>query len=147
STGAQVVGGQLVAPVADERQVLMYTATDTDGLTGNAFVEIPGRLDTGPVLRPDLELSVNSGEELVLDLADIAVAPSGEPIQLADAAATVATNSDGSSPVVDETTLRFVSAEDYVGPATLTFRATDAEDPNATGILVSTITAEIQVLP
>src|SRR5699024_7722546 len=124
-----------------------YTVTDEDGLSGHAFVEIPGRLDTGPVLRPDLELSVNTGEELTLDLADIVVAPSGKSVQLADAAATVATNSDGTSPVVDATTLRFVSAPDYVGPATLTFRATDAEDPNANGILVSTVTVPIQVLP
>ncbi|MPV49772.1 tandem-95 repeat protein [Pseudactinotalea sp. HY160] len=145
--GARIIDGELVAPVRDERQVLLYTVTDTDGLTGKAFVEIPGRLDTGPVLRPDLDLSVYSGEEVVLDLADVVVAPSGKPVQLADAAATVATNSDGSSPVVDDTTLRFVSAADYVGPATLTFRATDAEDPNANGILVSTITVPIQVLP
>ncbi len=145
--GARIVDGELVASVTDERRVLLYTVTDADGLTGKAFVEIPGRLDTGPVLRPDVDLSVDSGEELVLDLADIVVAPSGEPVQLADPAATVATNSDGSSPVVDDTTVRFVSAEDYVGPATLTLRATDAEDPNANGILVSTVTVPIQVLP
>ncbi|QGH69546.1 Ig-like domain-containing protein [Pseudactinotalea sp. HY158] len=145
--GARIAGGQLEVTVPDTREVLVYTVTDSDGLTGHAFVEMPGRLDTGPVLRPDVELSVNTGEELAIDLADVVVAPSGRPVQLSDAAATVATNSDGTSPVVDNTTLRFVSADDYVGPATLTFRVTDAEDPNANGILVSTLTLPIQVLP
>lgn len=138
--------GSLRIPVAETRQVITYRVTDPDGESTYAFVEVPGTTDTGPVLRPDTALEVNSGEELVIDLDDHVVSLTGGSIRLFDIDGVTATNSDGSSYVVDDDTLRFVSAPGYAGPASITFSVTDAADINATDVISSVLTIPIEVI-
>ena len=66
---------------------------------------------------------------------------------LTDSSTVRATHSDGSSLVVDESTLRFRSASDYFGPASISFEVTDgssAADPNGR---VATLVLPITVQP
>ncbi|WP_163542143.1 Ig-like domain-containing protein [Occultella kanbiaonis] len=143
---AQAVGNNVRIQLADNRQVVTYQVTDEDGLSSYAFIDVPGLLDTGPVLRPDAPpIEVLAGERIDLPLEDYVVALSGDPVQLADTTNARATNSDGSNPVVDATTLQYTSDPNYVGAASLTFEVTDAADINADGILTSVLTLDITV--
>lgn len=138
--------GRLRIPVAPTRQVVTYQVTDPDGESTYAFVEVPGTEDTGPVLTTDAELEVNSNEELVIDLTEHVVSLTGRPIRLFDNDGVTATNSDGGPYVVDATTLRFVSAPDYAGPASITFEVTDFADINAADVISSVLTIPIRVI-
>ncbi|MGO1582308.1 MAG: Ig-like domain-containing protein [Actinomycetaceae bacterium] len=144
--GASVAGNNIQVPVLPTRQVLTYRVTDPDGQEGYAFVDVPGSEDTGPVLRTNVDpIEVHSGERLEIDLDDYVVAPSGRPIRLTDETQVSATSSDGSSPVVDATTLQFTSAPDYYGPASITFEVTDGD--TAQDGLSSRLTLPITVVP
>ncbi|WP_156222794.1 Ig-like domain-containing protein [Pseudactinotalea suaedae] len=138
--------GRLRVPVTPTRQVITYQVTDVDGESTYAFVEVPGTEDTGPVLRSDVELRVNSGEELLVELEETVVSLTGRPVRLFDLDGVTATNSDGGPYVVDEDTMRFVSAEGYAGPASITFSATDFADINAADVISSVITIPIEVI-
>ncbi|WP_156250356.1 Ig-like domain-containing protein [Pseudactinotalea terrae] len=138
--------GRLRIPVTPTRQVVTYQVTDVDGESTYAFVEVPGTEDTGPVLRSDVALEVDSGEELLVELEDTVVSLAGRTVRLYDLDGVMATNSDGGPYVVDEDTLRFVSAADYAGPAAITFSATDFADINAADVIYSVITIPIEVI-
>ncbi|MGC5629130.1 Ig-like domain-containing protein [Georgenia sp. Z1344] len=144
--GARVAGNDVQVPVLPTRQVVTYQVTDPDGIEGFAFIDVPGSEDTGPVLRTDVDpIEVHSGERIEIDLDDYVVAPSGRDIRLTDETQVSATSSDGSSPVVDATTLQFTSAPDYYGPASITFEVTDGE--TAQEGLSSRLTLPITVVP
>ena len=144
---ARVVGRNVQVDLLPTRQVVTYEIRDEDGLASYAFIEVPGTEDTGPVLRTDAPpIEVLAGELLVLPLEDYVVSLSGAPVQITDASTVTATNSDGSSPVVDAHTLAYTSEASYAGPATLTFEVTDAPDINADGILTSVLTLDITVI-
>ncbi|UFU04927.1 Ig-like domain-containing protein [Ruania halotolerans] len=145
---ARSVDGETVTvTLAPTRQVITYRVTDQDDLSSYAFIDVPGTEDTGPVLRPDTEvIEVLAGESETIEINDYVVALSGQPVQLSDTSGVRATNSDGSSPVVDGDTLQYTSDPNYVGPATLTFEVTDAEDINDNDILTSVLTLDILVV-
>ncbi|HEY0214811.1 MAG TPA: fibronectin type III domain-containing protein, partial [Cellulomonas sp.] len=81
--------------------------------------------------------------EIPLD-EQIQVAP-GRTATVADATAVTATRSDGSSLVLDSTTVRYTSAAGYVGPASITIPVTDATGPGDTSARTSVITLSITV--
>ncbi|SED98732.1 Ig-like domain-containing protein [Ruania alba] len=140
-------GETVTVTLAPTRQVVTYRVTDEDDLTSYAFIEVPGTEDTGPVLRPGTEvIEVLAGEPETIEINDYVVALSGQPVQLSDTAGVRATNSDGSSPVQDGDTLQYTSDPNYVGPATITFEVTDAEDINDDDILTSVLTLDIMVV-
>lgn len=144
--GVRAVDNQVEVQLTDHRQVVTYQITDEDDLSSYAFIDVPGLTDTGPVLRPDLEaIRVEAGVTETIELDDYVVSLSGDPVQLADTTSVRASNSDGSNPVVDTNTLQFTSDPSYVGPATLTFEVTDAQDINADDILTSVLTLDIEV--
>ena len=89
----------------------------------------PDEVFPPPVLKdlPEQIVKVNGSKSWVL--ADIVDVPSGRPALLLSA---TATNSDGSNALAGPSTLRFVPAADYRGPASVTFVVTDgtsADDP------------------
>ncbi len=139
--------GRVRIPVPQTRQVVTYKITDPDGESTYAFIEVPGLTDTGPVLRPDTMLEVNSGEELVIDLTEHVVSLTGGDIRLYDNDGVTATNSNGGPYVLDASTLTYTSADGYFGQASITFEVTDAPDINATGVLTSVLTIPITVIP
>ncbi|PWD49491.1 hypothetical protein C8046_00890 [Serinibacter arcticus] len=134
--------------LAPTRQIVTYQVTDPDGLSTYAFVDVPGVEDSGPALRTDLApLEVLTGQPLTIELNDVIVTVSGDPVQVTDTSKVLATNSDGSEPVVDSDTVTFTSLAGYVGPANVTVEVTDAADLNDPERKVSTLTIPIEVLP
>lgn len=139
-------GRELEVELTPERQVVTYQITDEDDHSSYAFVEVPGLEDTGPVLRPDAPaIEVKTGESVQIPLNEYVVSMSGDPVQLTDTSLVRATNSDGSDPVVDTETVQFTSEPGFVGPATVTFEVTDAEDLNTDDILTSVLTLDVEV--
>ena len=148
--GAQVRrDGSIRVAVQDERRIIPFSVTHPEDpeVTAFAFIWVPGRDDALPQLRRDApDVVVESGEEVVLDLADYVIAASGRPVRITDTATVRASHSDGSELVVDQDTLRFRSEPGYFGLASLSFTVTDGEsdgDPTArTGTIVIPITVE-----
>ena len=90
-------------------------------MTAYAFITVPALGNFPPVLRRDApELTVASGDQLVIPLDEhVQVAPGRTP-SIADASGVTATRSDGSALVRDARTLQFTSADGYAGPASIT---------------------------
>lgn len=133
AAGARVVDGRsLRIAVRDAAQVVPFSVARADDPTivAHAFAFVAGARDSLPQLRSDAPaLTVPSGAELTVALADMVVAAAGRTARIADPNTVIATHSDGAA-FVDARTVRFRSADDYVGPASLSFDVTDdAADP------------------
>lgn len=126
--------------------LLTNTNSAADGVRTYAFITVPALGDFPPVLRPKVrELKVASGAEIVFDLDEfVQVAPGRSP-RITDEAQVSATRSDGSSLVVDDNTLRFVSAKDYAGPASITFEVTDGSSADGAAGRRKTLSLPITV--
>lgn len=149
--GARVTGDRSIeVEVRDRQRIVPYSVghPDDPDLRALAFIWIPGRDDALPQLRRDApQVSVTSGEEVRLELADHVVAASGRPVRLTDAATVRASHADGGDLVVDHDTLRFRSEPGYFGPASISFTVTDgtsADDPEGRS---ATIVVPIDVRP
>ncbi|QAY69947.1 fibronectin type III domain-containing protein [Xylanimonas protaetiae] len=114
--------GALVVPLTPRSQVLTYTVTDADGLTARAFVRVP-RDGVAPRLRDGLDLRVEQGKDLPLDLADVVVVAAGRTARLVDENEVKAV--PGAVQVQDATHLTYTPPADHVGPATLNLEVTD----------------------
>lgn len=143
-------GGTVRVTLADSAQTVPYRLTNTTDDTGvaatYAFITVPALGFFPPTARPGApELRVASGQTLTISLDEqVQVAP-GRTARVADASAVSATRSDGSELVVDATTVRFTSADGYVGPASVTVPVTDATGPEDETARTSTITLPITV--
>jgi hypothetical protein len=145
---APVVGEQLRVRVAPERQLLAYSVTDADGGVGYAFVVVPGTADTPPSLDPDAPpLEVVTGQPLDIDLTERVLVADGRTPRITTEERVRATNADGSPLVTGPTTLRFVSAAGYVGPASVTVEVTDGSGPDDPAGRTAVLTLPITVLP
>lgn len=137
---AEVTGTQRVlVQLGPTSRTVPYRLTNTNPKANDvgtyAFITVPALGDFPPMLRPKTrELKVASGAELVLDLEEfVQVAPGRSPLLTEDRRVS-ATKSDGSSLVVNDKTVRFVSEKTYAGPASITFEVTDGStESNAAG--------------
>ncbi|TFD92040.1 fibronectin type III domain-containing protein [Cryobacterium lactosi] len=132
---------------SEERQAIAYRLTnELDELSATAFIIVPPQPKPEPSNQPSTAPTPEEeqfpppflkdiGPQVVKmngskswTLGDIVEVPSGRPALLLSASAT---NSDGSR-VAGGSTLSFVAARDYRGPASVTFVVTDgtgADDP------------------
>ncbi|GLI25965.1 fibronectin type III [Agromyces rhizosphaerae] len=150
-SGAVVRGdGTIRVTLADERQVIPFRVVHPDDpeLDAYAFVRVPGYEDALPQLRLDAPpIIVQSEQEVLIEINEHVVAVGGRPVRITDEATVRASNGDGGELVVDADTLRFRSADEYFGPASVSFVVTDgasADDPDAR---TATIVLPITVLP
>lgn len=138
--------GELEVTLARSRQVVTYTVTDVDGLTGKAFVVVPGMESTKPILKPgQAPLEVLSGESLDIDITDHVLVVEGRTPRLTTEDQVSAT--EGTVAVSSTTTMTFTPEADYAGPASVTFEVTDGatvDDPEGA---VALLTLPITVLP
>ncbi|WP_448061131.1 Ig-like domain-containing protein [Cellulomonas hominis] len=148
---AQVqAGGSVLVTLGDHAQTVPYLLTNTrpeaQGLSSYAFITVPALGFFPPTARPKAPaLRVASGERLEISLDEqVQVAP-GRTAQIEDPLAVTATKSDGSSLVVDGTTLAFTSAAGYAGPASITVPVTDRTSSTDTTARTSVITLPITV--
>lgn len=137
STAAQVLPNKRIRVTVGERsQIIPFSVShpDDDGIRSYAFIRVPGYADALPQLdRTAPSLKVTSEEPLTIDLNDYVVALGGTQVRLADTSSVRATHSNGQNLVVDQDTLVYTSADQYFGPASITFEVTDgrsAADPN-----------------
>ncbi len=117
----------VVVTLTDRAQTLPYLLTNTrePGATAYAFITVPALGNFPPILRRNApELTVASGEELVIPLDEhVQVAPGRTP-SVADEAGVSATRSDGGPLVRDARTVQYTSADGYAGPASITVPVT-----------------------
>ena len=140
--------GTVTVLLGERAQTIPYLLTNTtaEGVRSYAFITVPALGFFPPTARPRApELRVASGAEITIPLGEqVQVAP-GRRAQVADTTQVTATRSDGSSLVVDSTTVRFAPAPGYVGPASLTVPVTDATGPGDATARTSVITLPITV--
>jgi hypothetical protein len=148
---AQVTANKHVqVTVTAHSQIIPFKVTHPDdpNVFSYAFIWVPGTDDALPQLNLTApSLSVVSGSKLVINLNQYVLAAQGKKVQLTDTSSVTATHSDGSSLVVDDHTLQFTSADQYFGPASISFQVTDgqsATDPNGRKAI---LTLPIKVLP
>lgn len=148
--GAQVLADKRIrVTIGDKSQIIPFSVShpDDDAIRSYAFIWVPGYDDALPQLdRTAPSLRVNSEDTLRIDLNEYVVALGGGGVRLADTSSVRATHANGADLVVDETTLEYTSADQYFGPASITFEVTDgssADDPEGrTAILTLPITVD-----
>jgi len=135
--------------IADDSQIIPFSVShpDDDGIRSFAFIWVPGYSDALPQLdRTAPLLTIPSEQTLTIELNEYVVTLGGGGVRLTDSSTVRATHSNGANLVVDEDTLEFTSADQYFGPASITFEVTDgvsADDPNGRrAILTLPITVE-----
>ena len=122
--------------VGDESQIIPFSVShpDDDGIRSFAFIWVPGFDDALPQLdRTAPLLRVASEQPLTIDLDEYVITLRGQGVRLTDSSTVRATHSNGDDLVVDANTLVYTSADQYFGPASITFEVTDgasAGDPD-----------------
>lgn len=142
--------GSIEIAIADGTRFVPFTVErdDAEGASATAVIAVPGRRDALPQLKPGVApLEARAGETLEIAIDDVVDTVEGEGAMLTDASAVRAAPTDGSNPVIDEKTLRFVPQPGYFGPASITFEVTDGESPTDPEGRVGTIVLPIEVLP
>ncbi|HWH27050.1 MAG TPA: Ig-like domain-containing protein [Pseudolysinimonas sp.] len=150
SSGATILANKRIrVTIGDKSQIIPFSVShpDDDSIRSYAFIWVPGYDDALPQLdRTAPPLTVKSEETLRIDLNDYVVALGGNQVRLADTSTVRATHANGEDLVVDSDTLSFTSADQYFGPASITFEVTDgtlADDPaGKRAILTLPITVE-----
>ncbi len=136
--------------VGERRQIIPFSLVHPadPSVTGTAFIWVPGTADALPQLdRRAPRIRVVSEQAITIPINDYVIAVGGRQVQLTDTATVRASNSDGSSLVVDSQTLRFRSSDLYFGPASLSFEVTDGVSPTDPDGRVATIVLPIEVTP
>lgn len=122
--------------IGDESQIIPFSVShpDDDAIRSFAFIWVPGYADALPQIdRTAPLLTVASEDRLTIDLDDYVITLRGQGVRLTDSSTVRATHSNGEDLVLDADTLVFTSADQYFGPASITFEVTDgasADDPN-----------------
>lgn len=140
--------GTIEIAIGDRTRFVPFSVARTDApdAVTTAVIAVPGRLDALPQLKPGVApLTVRAGETREIDIDSVVATVDGRGALLTDASAVVASPSDGSNPVIDERTLRFVPQPGYFGPASITFEVTDGDTPTDPDGRVSTIVLPIEV--
>ncbi|SDD43163.1 Fibronectin type III domain-containing protein [Sanguibacter gelidistatuariae] len=150
SVASVTASGGVLVTLTDRAETIPYLLTNTrpeaNGAKAYAFISVPALGDFPPILRPKArELRVASGAELVIPIAEFVQVGTGKTARIGAAGQVSATRSDGSDLIVDEATLRFVSAPGYAGPASVTFQVTDGSSRDDANGRRATLTLPITV--
>lgn len=142
-------GGKLTIPVLPARQVLVYTVTDVDGLTGRAAVVVPGSADRLPMLVPaKVPAQIKGGETLTIPLGEYVSVRDGHQARLTfENRVHAGVGGDGSPLVKNSTTLAFTPKGEFSGLTAVTFEVTDGETADDPKGLKAVLTLPVQVLP
>ncbi|WP_455835183.1 Ig-like domain-containing protein [Pseudarthrobacter siccitolerans] len=144
---ARVSSGIVNVTLTDGPQLIPYTVTDVDNLSSTAFIMLPGLKDQSPALKNSTPLEVVSGQQLTLNLAELVVVRAGKAARITQDTKVKAVAANGAPLVKDATTLVFTSADDYSGPASVTFEVTDGASVDDPDGRMAVLTVSIRVLP
>lgn len=146
--GVTVLGeGKLRVDLAEQPQILVYTVTDSDGLSASAVIRVPGR----QVTRPTLDLSsvpvrVRAGDSIDIPLNEHVITRDGRGVVLTDASSVSAgPGADGSALVRDMKTLSFRSTPEFSGRTSISFEVTDGAGAEDTSGRTAVLTIPIEV--
>ncbi|TFC27706.1 fibronectin type III domain-containing protein [Cryobacterium sp. MDB1-18-2] len=137
-------------------QIIPFQVANPDdaSITALAFIWVPGYTDALPQLRKGVPaLTVASGANLTIPINDYVVAVGGKQVRLTDRSLVHATRSNGADLATSDTSIAFTSADQYYGPASVSFVVTDgtgAGDPDghtATIVLPITVTPQANQPP
>ena len=149
-TATVTSSGKVRVRVGDDSQIIPFAVANPrdPSIVGYAFIWVPGYNDALPQLRKGVgPLNVVSEATLTIDINKYVVAVGGKKVRLTDSGTVRASHANGSDLVVDQSTLRFTSVQEYFGPASISFEVTDgssADDPNGR---TATIVLPISVTP
>lgn len=140
--GVSVSGGSLTVPVAENRQVVLYSVTDVDKLTGEAAVVVPGKSEQIPTLNPaKVPAKVKSGVPLTVSLAEYVIVREGRtPLLTGSEKIKAGVGWDGKPLVTDPKNLTFTADKKFSGKTSLTFEVTDGkniDDVNGTSAVLT----------
>jgi large repetitive protein len=139
--------GSIVVTLQDLPSVVPYAVIDPEGNRAMGIVRVPAKpRPPDEVVLPE-EIVVNQPPQLKpgaprfvstlfatpierFDINDFVVDPEGLAIRLTGSASVTAQHGDGSTLVVNETTLRFAPDPNYSGPASIAFEVMDRADLN-----------------
>lgn len=149
--GAQILPNKNIrVTIGDRSQIIPFAVShpEDDAVRSIALIWVPGIEDTLPQIdRTAPLLRVDSEDTLRIDLNDYVVAMSGRPVRITDSSTVRATNSNGEELVVSPTTLEFTSADQYFGPASITFEVTDGASADDASGRRAILTLPIDVRP
>lgn len=146
-TASVTADRQLRIELLPTAQVILYSVTDSDGQSGQAFVFVPGTDTLVPSLRPDLEpIPVKAGETREIALADYVTVREGRRPRVADGDIKDG-HAGGPVTAPDDGTISYPAAADYYGPDAVTVVVTDATGPDDADARQSTLSFPILVEP
>lgn len=145
-SAATVHGGTVTLPVHASAQVVRYTDTNPDGLTGSAFIFVPGSSTVLPQLSTTTPVTVVSGQTATIALADHVRVRAGHTPRVAVNDVSTA-HSDGSPIVKNATTLVYTPAKGYYGPDSIGVMVTDGTGPDDPKGLQGYVSIPILVVP
>lgn len=144
ATGPGTVAGDAIQVVPSEAfQVVTYRVTDIDGLVSEAFVAVPPVRDRAPFLTRTEPIQIPSGVLRELPLREWVATSNGNPPRITSGETVTAVNDDDSGLIANAETLQFRSPEGYVGPASITFEATDGTGPEGGNTAILTIPIDV----
>ncbi|WP_347754560.1 Ig-like domain-containing protein [Agrococcus sp. ProA11] len=144
ATGPGSVAGDAIQVVpSEEFQVVTYRVTDIDGLASEAFVAVPPVRDRAPFLSRTEPIQIPSGILRELPLRDWVTTFNGNPPRITSGETVTAVNDDDTGLIAGADTLQFRSPEGYVGPASITFEATDGTGPEDGNTAILTIPIDV----
>ncbi|RNI22286.1 Ig-like domain-containing protein [Flexivirga caeni] len=144
--GVQVLsGGVLRVPVQAQRQVILYTDTDVDGLTGDAVVVVPGSTDQPPTLIPGvLPAQAVAGKVLDIQLSKyVSVRPGHSPHVFY--AKTVVAGPSATAQLTSPNTVAFTSKAGSFGMTWVQFQVSDGTSRTDKSALSATLTLPVHV--
>lgn len=150
---ATVTGGDIVnVPLAADRQIILYTVTDPDGLSARAAVVVPGKDQIPPQLNPAMvPAEVKGGETLTVDFASYVITRPDHTSKLT-AVDTVKAGPGGDTTdpelglkVVNDTTITFTPDVLFYGDTSLTFEVSDGDSLDDPRALKATLSLPITV--
>jgi len=130
------VNGEIQVTPGESRQAIAYRVTnEADELSAMAFILVPAAVDEDfanpPEIDPSLPVQyVSMNEAREWNLADILKIPSGRDGHIYDPGSVTSIQSNGESSFVDEDTIRFQGAQDFRGPASVSFTVSDGDSKN-----------------
>lgn len=141
---------RITVTVEQKSQIIPFAVSHPDDPTivSYGFIWVPGLEDALPQLnRSAPPITVMSESAVVIDLNSYVLAVGGRTVRLTSPSNVQATRSDGGALVVNDHTLRFVSASQYFGPASISFEVTDATSANDPTAHTASLVLPITVTP
>lgn len=132
-----------------EPQILVYTVTDTDGISSSAFIRVPGTQVTRPILdTTKVPVVVKAGSSVQINLNNLIIRRPGRNVLITDASKVWAgPGHDGSTLATSQSTITFGTDRAFSGRTNVVVEVTDGKDLNDPDGRVATVTIPIDVTP